>query len=69
LSKIDFKHRRVVGGPSFEPHRKIIGCASHEPDLSSEAIKRAIWERKPLPPEVLADALQDRCHDDAKDPR
>ena len=36
LSKIDFKHRRVVGGPSFEPHRKIIGCASHEPDLCTD---------------------------------
>ena len=36
LSKIDFKHRRVVGGPSFEPHHKIIGCASHEPDLCTD---------------------------------
>jgi hypothetical protein len=53
----------------FEPTHKLHMFSSTEPDLRSEAVKRACWERKPLPPEVLADALQDRRHDDVKDPR
>jgi hypothetical protein len=44
--------------------RAAVLSLSAAPDLRSEAMKRACWERKPLPPEVLVDALQDRCHED-----
>jgi len=30
----------------------------------SKVLKKIVAERKPLAPEVLADALQDRCHED-----
>ena len=33
------------------------------------ALAKIVAERKPPPPEVLSDSLQDRCHDDVKDPR
>lgn len=55
--------RMTDGKFQFEPTHKLHMSSSVDPDLRSEAIKRAIWERKPLPPEVLADVLQDRCHD------
>jgi hypothetical protein len=66
MSSSDIISRRVSGKFQFGPKHKISSCASSEPDLRSEAMKRACWGRKPLPPEVLADALQDRCHDGGK---
>jgi hypothetical protein len=60
------RQRRADGKFQFEPTHKLHMFSSAAPDLRSEAMKRACWGRKPLPPEVLADALQDRCHDGGK---
>lgn len=56
--------RMTDGKFQFEPTHKLHMRSSADPDLRSDAIKRRLVELQPLPPEVLADALQDRCHED-----
>lgn len=41
MSKVDFKHRRVVGAPSFEPNHVHIRCVSVNPDPSSDDANRS----------------------------
>jgi hypothetical protein len=43
LSKIDFKHRRVVGAPSFESSHAHIHCASVDPDPHIDDASRSTF--------------------------
>lgn len=40
---------------------------SRKAGFYTDALRKIVAERKPLLPEALADALQDRCHDGEKE--
>jgi hypothetical protein len=46
--------------------RKVRARMAETGEKYTDALRKIVAERKPLPTEVLVDALQDRCHDDVK---
>lgn len=46
--------------------RKVRARMAETGEKYTDALRKIVAERKPPPPEVLADALQDRCHEDEK---